>query len=120
MNRETDRRSLGRFAAFATKIALLCVGAASLCSAQSPLLQITPPTSGPTWDETIFQGAPNDGLVPETSELDNVPLNSNSVFLFPGVDHSHAIEGFLSLGFAGPGALDKDSDTGIPSKVLSC
>lgn len=46
MSREMDRRSLGRFAAFATKIALLCVGAASLCSAQSPLLQITPPTSG--------------------------------------------------------------------------
>lgn len=72
----------------------------------------------PTWDATIFQGALNDGLVPETSELNNAPLNSNSAFVFPGIDHTDAIEGFLHLGFAGPGALNKDSDTGIPSTVI--
>jgi hypothetical protein len=68
------------------------------------------------WNAAVFGNQPNDGLVPETSELDGLPPASG--FIFPGVDHTDAIEGFLSLGFAGPGALDEDSNTGIPFSVI--
>ena len=89
---------------------------ADVCGGQvgDPLAQAD--ESGAKWASTIFPGQENDGLVPETSEL--AGLSATSGFVFPGVDHSHAIEGFLSLGFSGPGALDQDSKTAIPSTVI--
>lgn len=70
-----------------------------------------------TW-ASVFGLQPNDAIVAEVSQLNNLSSSSPSAFVFSGVVHSPGSEGFFGLGFGAPSVLDPDSATGIPSTVI--
>jgi len=66
------------------------------------------------WDQQIFGGADNDGIVPVTSQLNGFSSTIGSINTLPGVIHSPGIE---KLGFNAPTELDPTS--GIPDAVVN-
>ena len=75
----------------------------------NPLARLLTNNPVGAWNQE-FAGAPNDAIVPLTSQLSG----ESSALVFPGVIHSRGIE---DLDFIGPSEVD--SGSGIPDEVIN-